>query len=91
MLDIDHGTYPFVTSSNSSIGGAVTGAGLPPSLIHCAIGVIEAYTTRVGGGPFPTELNDAMGTHPRPRGEYGASTHARAAPAGSTPWSRATP
>ena len=75
MLDIDHGTYPFVTSSNSSIGGAITGAGLPPSLIHCAIGVIKAYTTRVGGGPFPTELNDAMGEHIRARGgEYGAST-----------------
>ena len=75
MLDIDHGTYPFVTSSNSSIGGAVTGAGLPPSLIHCAFGVIKAYTTRVGGGPFPTELNDAMGEHIRARGgEYGAST-----------------
>ena len=73
MLDIDHGTYPFVTSSNSSIGGAVTGAGLPPALIHCAIGVIKAYTTRVGGGPFPTELNDAMGEHIRARGgEYGA-------------------
>src|SRR5262245_26733657 len=60
MLDIDHGTYPFVTSSNSSIGGAITGAGLPPSLIHCAIGGIKAYTTRVGGGPFPTELNNDM-------------------------------
>jgi len=75
MLDIDHGTYPFVTSSNSSVGGAITGTGLPPSLIHCAIGVIKAYTTRVGGGPFPTELNDAMGEHIRARGgEYGAST-----------------
>jgi adenylosuccinate synthase len=75
MLDIDHGTYPFVTSSNSSVGGAITGTGLPPSLINCAIGVIKAYTTRVGGGPFPTELNDAMGEHIRARGgEYGAST-----------------
>jgi len=75
MLDIDHGTYPFVTSSNSSVGGAITGTGLPPSLIHCAIGVIKAYTTRVGGGPFPTELNDALGEHIRARGgEYGAST-----------------
>jgi adenylosuccinate synthase len=75
MLDIDHGTYPFVTSSNSSVGGAVTGAGLPPSLIHCAIGVIKAYTTRVGGGPFPTELNNALGEHLRAcGGEYGAST-----------------
>jgi adenylosuccinate synthase len=75
MLDIDHGTYPFVTSSNSSVGGAVTGTGLPPSLIHCTIGVIKAYTTRVGGGPFPTELDDALGEHIRARGgEYGAST-----------------
>jgi adenylosuccinate synthase len=75
MLDIDHGTYPFVTSSNSSIGGACTGAGIPPALINCTIGVIKAYTTRVGGGPFPTELNDSLGEHIRTRGgEYGAST-----------------
>jgi adenylosuccinate synthase len=75
MLDIDHGTYPFVTSSNSSVGGACTGAGIPPSLVGCTIGVIKAYTTRVGGGPFPTELNDALGEHIRSRGgEYGAST-----------------
>jgi adenylosuccinate synthase len=75
MLDIDHGTYPFVTSSNSSVGGACTGAGIPPSMIHTTIGVIKAYTTRVGGGPFPTELNDALGEHIRSRGgEYGAST-----------------
>lgn len=75
MLDIDHGTYPFVTSSNSSIGGACTGAGIPPRLINATIGVIKAYTTRVGGGPFPTELNDSLGEHIRARGgEYGAST-----------------
>ena len=75
MLDIDHGTYPFVTSSNSSIGGACTGAGIPPSLIDCTIGVIKAYTTRVGGGPFPTELNDETGQRLRELGgEYGAST-----------------
>jgi adenylosuccinate synthase len=75
MLDIDHGTYPFVTSSSSSVGGACTGAGIPPSAINATIGVIKAYTTRVGGGPFPTELNDAMGEHLRERGgEYGAST-----------------
>jgi adenylosuccinate synthase len=75
MLDIDHGTYPFVTSSNSSAGGACTGAGIPPSMINCSIGVIKAYTTRVGGGPFPTELDDATGEHIRARGgEYGAST-----------------
>ncbi|MEO6725456.1 MAG: adenylosuccinate synthase [Blastocatellia bacterium] len=75
MLDIDHGTYPFVTSSSSSVGGACTGAGIPPSAINATIGVIKAYTTRVGGGPFPTELNDAMGEHLRIKGsEYGAST-----------------
>lgn len=75
MLDIDHGTYPFVTSSNSSIGGASTGSGLPPSQVHATIGVIKAYTTRVGGGPFPTELNDATGEAIRARGkEFGAST-----------------
>ena len=75
MLDIDHGTYPFVTSSNSSVGGACTGAGIPPSAINATIGVIKAYTTRVGGGPFPTELNDALGETIRAKGgEYGAST-----------------
>ncbi|MDX2033933.1 MAG: adenylosuccinate synthase [Blastocatellia bacterium] len=75
MLDIDHGTYPFVTSSNSSVGGACTGAGIPPRAIGCTIGVIKAYTTRVGGGPFPTELTDDLGEHIRARGgEYGAST-----------------
>ncbi len=75
MLDIDHGTYPFVTSSNSSVGGASTGTGIPPRLIDTTIGVIKAYTTRVGGGPFPTELEDALGELIRARGgEYGAST-----------------
>ena len=75
MLDIDHGTYPFVTSSNSSVGGACTGAGLPPSLVNVVIGVIKAYTTRVGGGPFPTELNNDTGEEIRARGkEFGAST-----------------
>jgi adenylosuccinate synthase len=75
MLDIDHGTYPFVTSSNSSVGGACTGTGVPPHLIGTRIGVIKAYTTRVGGGPFPTELEDELGELIRARGgEYGAST-----------------
>ncbi len=75
MLDIDHGTYPFVTSSNSTIGGACTGAGVPPSMIETTIGVIKAYTTRVGGGPFPTELHDELGEAIRAKGrEYGAST-----------------
>ncbi|MEP7270350.1 MAG: adenylosuccinate synthase [Acidobacteriota bacterium] len=75
MLDIDHGTYPFVTSSNSSVGGASTGTGIPPRLINTTIGVIKAYTTRVGGGPFPTELDNQTGEHIRVRGgEFGAST-----------------
>ena len=55
MLDIDFGTYPFVTSSATTIGGVCTGLGIPPKLIGTTIGVIKAYTTRVGGGPFPTE------------------------------------
>lgn len=75
MLDIDHGTYPFVTSSNSTVGGACTGAGVPPKRIDTTIGVIKAYTTRVGGGPFPTELTDELGEQIRAKGgEYGAST-----------------
>lgn len=55
MLDIDFGTYPYVTSSSTTIGGVCTGLGIPPKLIGTTIGVIKAYTTRVGGGPFPTE------------------------------------
>ena len=55
MLDIDFGTYPFVTSSATTIGGVCTGLGIPPKLIGTTIGVVKAYTTRVGGGPFPTE------------------------------------
>ena len=61
MLDIDHGTYPFVTSSSASAGGACTGAGVPPTSISGVIGVSKAYITRVGGGPFPTEALDATG------------------------------
>ena len=56
-LDIDHGTYPYVTSSNTTVGGVCTGAGIPPKKIDKVIGVIKAYTTRVGSGPFPTELD----------------------------------
>lgn len=64
MLDIDFGTYPFVTSSSTSIGGVCTGLGIPPKLVGKTIGVIKAYTTRVGGGPFPTEqLNVSRLTH----------------------------
>ncbi len=75
MLDIDYGTYPFVTSSNATSGGACTGSGLPPHRVDRVIGVIKAYSTRVGEGPFPTELKDAMGEHIRRVGhEFGATT-----------------
>jgi adenylosuccinate synthase len=75
MLDIDHGTYPFVTSSNASAGGACTGTGVAPTRISGVIGVSKAYITRVGGGPFPTEALDARGEQIRVRGkEFGAVT-----------------
>jgi adenylosuccinate synthase len=75
LLDIDHGTYPFVTSSSCVPGGAAAGAGLPPRMIGRIIGIAKAYTTRVGGGPFPTELRDALGERLRADGdEYGATT-----------------
>ncbi len=75
MLDIDFGTYPFVTSSNPTAGGACTGSGVPPRKIDRVIGVIKLYTTRVGEGPFPTELDDADGETLRRRGgEFGATT-----------------
>jgi adenylosuccinate synthase len=75
MLDIDHGTYPFVTSSSSSVGGVCTGLGIAPSRIDGVMGVAKAYTTRVGSGPFPTELDDDLGKKLRERGsEYGATT-----------------
>jgi adenylosuccinate synthase len=75
MLDMDHGTYPFVTSSNPSAGGACVGAGIPPTAISKVIGVTKAYTTRVGSGPFPTELFDDNGAHLRKIGaEYGTTT-----------------
>ena len=75
MLDIDHGTYPFVTSSNAVAGAAAAGAGLPPRAIERVVGITKAYTTRVGGGPFPTELTDALGERLRADGdEYGATT-----------------
>ena len=74
-LDVDHGTYPFVTSSNTVAGGACTGAGVGPTKITEVIGVSKAYTTRVGEGPFPTELNDPTGEKIRRRGrEFGATT-----------------
>ena len=75
MLDIDHGTYPFVTSSSATSGGAVTGTGVPPTSISTVIGVTKAYCTRVGGGPFPTELHDELGEAIRKKGnEFGAVT-----------------
>jgi adenylosuccinate synthase len=75
MLDIDHGTYPFVTSSSATAGGASTGTGVGPTAIGTVISVTKAYVTRVGGGPFPTEIHDAPGEELRARGnEYGAVT-----------------
>ncbi len=75
LLDVDHGTYPFVTSSSPTSGGACTGLGIPPTAVTSILGVVKAYTTRVGNGPFPTELTDDIGTHLRELGsEYGATT-----------------
>ncbi|MFA7348872.1 MAG: adenylosuccinate synthase [Desulfurivibrionaceae bacterium] len=75
QLDIDHGTYPFVTSSNTVSGNACTGSGFGPSHIDCVIGILKAYTTRVGEGPFPTELFDAIGDELQQKGgEFGATT-----------------
>ena len=75
LLDLDHGTYPFVTSSSAGIGGVVTGLGVPPSKIDGVLGIVKAYTTRVGTGPLPTELKDEVGEGLRERGgEYGATT-----------------
>ena len=75
LLDIDHGTYPYVTSSSASAGGACTGLGVGPTKIDRVLGVVKAYTTRVGGGPFPTELRGPLGETLRERGgEYGATT-----------------
>ena len=75
MLDVDHGTYPFVTSSNSTSGGASTGSGIGPNRIDRVIGIVKAYTTRVGAGPFPTELHDESGEWLRQQGfEFGTTT-----------------
>jgi len=75
LLDIDFGSYPFVTSSNTTAGGVCTGLGIPPGSIGKVIGIFKAYCTRVGSGPFPTELNDAMGEQLRRQGnEFGATT-----------------
>lgn len=78
MLDIDFGTYPFVTSSNSSIGGVCTGLGLSPQKFQPPIGVIKAYTTRVGAGPFPTEQLNEFGNLLQEKGmEFGTTTGRR--------------
>ena len=91
MLDIDHGTYPFVTSSNPTAGGACTGTGVGPTRIDSVVGVVKAYTTRVGEGPFPTELLDDMGERLRTEGgETGSPPAGRGAAAGTTPSSPAT-
>jgi adenylosuccinate synthase len=75
LLDIDHGTYPFVTSSNCISGAATTGSGIGPQMLHYVLGITKAYTTRVGAGPFPTELDDEVGRHLAKRGnEFGATT-----------------
>ncbi len=75
LLDIDHGTYPFVTSSNTTVGGVMTGAGVGPGDIDYVLGITKAYTTRVGSGPFPTELDDEAGRRMAERGvEFGATT-----------------
>lgn len=78
LLDIDYGSYPFVTSSNTSLGGIYTGAGVPGSSVEEVLGIAKAYTTRVGEGPFPTELNDDMGDTIQKKGhEFGATTGRR--------------
>jgi adenylosuccinate synthase len=75
LLDVDHGTYPFVTSSSATAGGACTGSGIPPTRVDRVVAILKAYTTRVGEGPFPTELHDDMGEFLRKTGgEYGVTT-----------------
>jgi adenylosuccinate synthase len=75
LLDIDHGTYPFVTSSNTTAGGAAVGVGIGPNAIDRVLGVVKAYTTRVGSGPLPTELEEPLQSEVRKLGnEYGATT-----------------
>jgi adenylosuccinate synthase len=75
LLDVDHGTYPFVTSSSTTSGGAATGVGIAPTAIDAVLGVVKAYTTRVGTGPLPTEMDAPMGERVRSLGnEFGATT-----------------
>ena len=77
LLDVDHGTYPFVTSSNPTSGGACTGLGIPPTAVESILGVVKAYTTRVGNGPFPTELSDETGERLRKMGQESGATTGR--------------
>ncbi|MGG2142989.1 adenylosuccinate synthase [Symbiopectobacterium sp. RP] len=78
LLDIDHGTYPYVTSSNTTAGGVATGSGLGPRYVDYVLGIVKAYSTRVGAGPFPTELFDDVGEHLSQKGnEFGATTGRR--------------
>lgn len=77
LLDVDHGTYPFVTSSNATVGGAISGTGVPPTLIDRVIGVVKAYTTRVGEGPFPTQFPPKLMKHIQNKGEEFGSTTGR--------------
>ncbi len=75
LLDVDHGTYPYVTSSSTTSGGAAIGVGIAPTAIHAALGIVKAYTTRVGNGPLPTELDEPLGERMRKLGnEFGATT-----------------
>ncbi|PYM25012.1 MAG: adenylosuccinate synthase [Candidatus Rokuibacteriota bacterium] len=75
MLDVDHGTYPYITSSSTTAGGAAIGTGVPPTKLHGVLGVAKAYSTRVGGGPFPTEMSGKLAEQIRARGnEYGSTT-----------------
>ena len=75
LLDVDHGTYPFVTSSNPTAGGAAVGSGIGPTRITTVLGILKAYTTRVGSGPFPTELFDENGEYlSKTGGEFGVTT-----------------
>ncbi|OOP57607.1 MAG: adenylosuccinate synthase [Candidatus Brocadia carolinensis] len=75
LLDVDFGTYPYITSSSVTAGGAAVGTGISPRQIHKVLGIMKSYTTRVGSGPFPSELNDALGEYLRKKGgEYGATT-----------------
>ena len=93
LLDLDHGTYPFVTSSNPVAGAATTGVGIGPTRIDRVLGVAKAYVTRVGEGPFPTEIEGEQSVRVRELGaEYGTTTGpASAAAAGSTSWRCGSP